>query len=217
MLDNFIQKLLLLKSKKVLGFLSFIESIFFPIPTDVLLIPMAISKSYKWIDLALIATVASVIGGVIGYYLGVFLFHEINPYIIQYGLGHIPCKVCIYERVPYILSIILIIKILFFKKYEKITLLLLSIIFIFSTILAFYHLGIEQGFFKESFVCESNNFSKSLTKEQLIEQLKENSISCKDVSFALLGISLAGINTIFSLILSFVFTVLFINYKKNYD
>ena len=85
MLDNFIQKLLLLKSKKVLGFLSFIESIFFPIPTDVLLIPMAISKSYKWIDLALIATIASVIGGVIGYYLGVFLFHEINPYIIQYG------------------------------------------------------------------------------------------------------------------------------------
>ena len=85
MLDNFIQKLLLLKSKKVLGFLSFIESIFFPIPTDVLLIPMAISKSYKWIDLALIATIASVIGGVIGYYLGVFLFHEIHPYIIQYG------------------------------------------------------------------------------------------------------------------------------------
>ena len=85
MWDNFIQKLLLLKSKKVLGFLSFIESIFFPIPTYVLLIPMAISKSYKWIDLALIATIASVIGGVIGYYLGGFLFHEINPYIIQYG------------------------------------------------------------------------------------------------------------------------------------
>ena len=85
MFDHLIQKLLLLKSKKVLGFLSFIESIFFPIPTDVLLIPMAISKSYNWIDLALIATTASVIGGVIGYYLGVFLFHEINPYIIEYG------------------------------------------------------------------------------------------------------------------------------------
>ena len=83
---NFLKnQLLLFKSKKVLGSLSFIESIFFPIPTDVLLIPMAMSKSYKWIDLALIATITSVIGGVVGYYLGVFLFNEIYPYIIEYG------------------------------------------------------------------------------------------------------------------------------------
>ena len=62
MLQNFIQKIRLLKSKRVLAFLSFIESIFFPIPTDVLLIPMAISQSYKWFNLALIATIMSVLG-----------------------------------------------------------------------------------------------------------------------------------------------------------
>jgi len=79
------QKILLLKSKKVLGFLSFIESIFFPIPTDVLLIPMAISKSYKWFDLALIATLMSVIGGVVGYLIGSYLFTDIYPLIVDYG------------------------------------------------------------------------------------------------------------------------------------
>ena len=79
------KKILLLKSKKVLGFLSFIESIFFPIPTDALLIPMAISKSYKWFDLALIATLMSVIGGVVGYLIGSYLFTDIYPFIVDYG------------------------------------------------------------------------------------------------------------------------------------
>ena len=79
------EKLLFFKSKKILGFLSFIESIFFPIPTDVLLIPMAISKSFDWTNLAFIATFMSVVGGVVGYMLGSFLFSEIYPYIISYG------------------------------------------------------------------------------------------------------------------------------------
>ena len=86
---------------------------------------------------------------------------------------------------------------------------------IISSILAFYHFGIEQGLFSESFVCESNNFSEILTKEQILEQLKQNSISCKDVSFKILGLSLASINTIFSIILSVIFIKLFINYGKN--
>ena len=85
MLHNFMQKILLLKSKKVLGFLSFIESIFFPIPTDILLIPMAISKSYKWFDLALVATLMSVIGGAVGYLIGSYLFTDIYPIIVDYG------------------------------------------------------------------------------------------------------------------------------------
>ena len=84
-LHNFMKKVLLLKSKKVLGFLSFIESIFFPIPTDALLIPMAISKSYKWFDLALIATLMSVVGGVVGYFIGSYLFTDIYPFIVDYG------------------------------------------------------------------------------------------------------------------------------------
>ena len=139
----------------------------------------------------------------------------IAAFVIEYALGHQPCKLCIYERIPYILSIFLIIELIFFKKNEKTTLLLLSLIFVISGILAFYHFGIEQGFFTESFVCEGVSFSETLTKEQLLEQLKQNLISCKDVSFRVLGLSLASINVIFSLILSVIFIKLFISYEKN--
>ena len=139
----------------------------------------------------------------------------ISALIIQYWLGHEPCKLCLYERIPYFISMLLIIKILFIKKYERVTLLVLSLIFIGSATLAFYHFGIEQGFVSESFVCETRNLSETLSKEQLLEQLKQNNISCKDVSFRILGMSLAAINTIFSLILSVMFIRLFINYEKN--
>ena len=139
----------------------------------------------------------------------------ISALIIQYWLGHEPCKLCLYERIPYFLSMLLIIKIFFFKKYEKVTLLILSLVFVISALLAFYHFGIEQGFFNESLACTSGNFSETLSKEQLLEKLKQNSISCKDVSFTILGFSLAAINIIFSLVISVIFIKLFINYEKN--
>ena len=139
----------------------------------------------------------------------------ISALIIQYWLGHQPCKLCIYERIPYFLSILLLIKILLFKKYEKITLFILFLIFIASAVLAFYHFGIEQGFFSESFVCKAGDLSGTLSKEQLLEQLNKNSISCEDVSFRVLGLSLATINTILSIMLSVIFLKLYLNYAKN--
>ena len=145
----------------------------------------------------------------------VISFIIISTLIIQYWLGHEPCKLCLYQRIPYFLAILLIIKIFLFKKYEKITLLILSLIFVGSAALAFYHLGIEQGFFDESSACTAPELSKTLSKEQLLEQLKQNNVSCKDVSFRVLGLSLAAINTIFSLVLSVIFIKLFLNYGKN--
>ena len=139
----------------------------------------------------------------------------ITALIIQYWLGHEPCKLCFYERIPYFLSILQLIKILLFKKNEKITLLILSLVFVGSSALAFYHFGIEQGFFSESLLCKAENLSKILSKEQLLEQLKQSSVSCKDVSFRILGLSLAAINAIFSLFLSVIFIKLFLNYEKN--
>ena len=139
----------------------------------------------------------------------------ISALIIQYWLGHEPCKLCLYQRIPYFLSILLIIKILFIKKYEKITLLILFLVFMSSTTLAFYHFGIEQGFFNESLACTAPDLSQTLSKEQILEQLKQNNISCKDVSFRVLGLSLSVINTIFSLVLSVIFIKLFLNYGKN--
>jgi len=139
----------------------------------------------------------------------------ISALIIQYWLGHEPCKLCLYQRIPYFLSILLIIKILFIKKYEKITLLILFLVFMSSAALAFYHFGIEQGFFNESLACTAPDLSQTLSKEQILEQLKQNNISCKDVSFRVLGLSLSAINTIFSLVLSVIFIKLFLNYAKN--
>jgi len=89
------------------------------------------------------------------------------------------------------------------------------LVFVSSTTLAFYHFGIEQGFFSESLVCKAEDLSKILSKEQLLEQLNQNNISCKDVNFKILGLSLAAINTIFSHSLSVIFIRLFMNYEKN--
>ena len=139
----------------------------------------------------------------------------VSTFIIEHQLGHKPCKLCLYERIPYFLSILLIIKILFIKKYEKVTLLILFLVFMSGTILAFYHFGIEQGFFNESLACTTGDLSKTLSKEELLQQLKENDISCKNISFKILGLSLAAINTIFSLVLSVIFTKLFLNYGKD--
>ena len=136
--------------------------------------------------------------------------------VIEYGLNHQPCKLCIYERVPYFLSALLIIKILLFNKNEKITLLIISLIFFISCLLSFYHFGIEQGFFRESFACTTADIEKTLTEEDLLKELKNNKIiSCKDVSFRILGLSLATINIIFSLGLSVIFAKLFKDYGKN--
>ena len=142
-------------------------------------------------------------------------FVLIFTFVIEYRLGHQPCKLCLYERIPYFLSLLLIVKIFFIKGNEKITLLILSLVFIISSVLAFYHFGIEQGFFKESLACTAGNLSETLTKEELLKQLSQNTISCKDVTFRIFGFSLAAINIIFSIALSAIFIKLFITYEKN--
>ena len=143
------------------------------------------------------------------------IFALFTAYFIQYVLGHMPCNLCLIERIPYILTIIIIVTIFIFKKYEKIYLALLSIIFISTTLLSFYHFGIEQGFFKESLVCDLTSLGNNLTAKDILNELKEQTISCKDVTFKIFGLSLATINTIISLILSIIVTKIFYNYEKN--
>jgi len=139
----------------------------------------------------------------------------ISAFAIEHQLDHKPCKLCIYQRIPYFLSILLIIKMLLIKKHERFTLLILFLVFLSSAALAFYHFGIEQGFFVESLACINDDQSKILSKEELLQQLKQNGIGCKEVNFRILGFSLAAINTIFSIILSAIFIRLFVNYGKN--
>ena len=143
------------------------------------------------------------------------IFALIAAYFIQYVLGHEPCNLCLIERIPYILTIIIISLSFVFKKYEKFFLILLSLVFIIATIVSFYHFGIEQGFIKESLVCDLSNKNSILTTEELLKELTKKTISCKEVTFKILGLSLATINTIISLILSIIVTNKILNYEKN--
>ena len=138
-----------------------------------------------------------------------------SAYFIEYVLGHKPCKLCLYQRYPYFVSVFLILNILVLKKYVKLTLLTLALVSFFGLAIAFYHFGIEQGFFKEALICEAKNLDNNLSKEELLKNLKENTISCKTVTFRFLGLSLASINTIFSFALFVIFTMLFKNYENN--
>ena len=136
-------------------------------------------------------------------------------YFIQYVLGHEPCNLCLIERLPYIFSIIIISICLLTQKFEKIILMFLSLTFFTAALLSFYHFGIEQGFIKESLVCDLSNPSNELSKEALLNQLKEMTISCKDVTFKIFGVSLATFNIFISMILSVITTKIFLNYEKN--
>ena len=136
-------------------------------------------------------------------------------YFIQHILGHKPCNLCLIERLPYIFAIIIISLGLILKKFEKAIIIFLILIFLAATIISFYHFGIEQDFFKESLVCNLDGNITNLSKEDLIKELQQQTVSCKDVSFRIFGLSLATINTIISLILSVITIKLFLNYGKN--
>ena len=139
----------------------------------------------------------------------------ISAYFIEYVLGYQPCNLCLIERIPYGLSIILIITILVLKKNQKFLVLLLILTFIFSLAISFYHYGIEQGFFQESSVCGVRDFNENITKEDLLRQLNEKTVSCKDVTFRILGLSLTSINIVISLIFIITLLKIFIRYEKN--
>ena len=149
---------------------------------------------------------------------GILVFSILSlsiAYFIQYVLGHKPCNLCIIERIPYIAAIILISLIFILNRYQRIISSLILILFIFGAVVSFYHFGIEQGFFSESLVCDLGN-SRPLNKEELLNQLKKTEIvSCKDVTFRFLGLSLATINTVISLILSGIIIKIIKNYGKN--
>ena len=136
-------------------------------------------------------------------------------YFIQYVLGHEPCNLCLIERIPYFFSIIIITICLFTQKFEKISLIILSLTFFIATLLSFYHFGIEQGFIEESLVCDLNSQNSELSKEALLNQLKEMPVSCKEVTFKIFGLSLATFNIFISIILSAMIVKIFLNYEKN--
>ena len=146
--------------------------------------------------------------------LFVSLFSIISAFFIEYILGHQPCSLCMIQRIPYGLSIILISLNFFIKKNTQFIILLLILIFSFSFIISFYHFGIEQGFFEESAVCGVKNTSDLISKEDILNQLQNKTVNCKDVTFKIFGFSLTTINIILGIVLIIMLSKIYKNYEK---
>ena len=143
------------------------------------------------------------------------VFALTSAFFIEHKLGHQPCDLCILERIPYLLAIILILLNYKFNYFEKYFLILLIIVFLIATILSLYHLGIEQGFIQESMVCDLKSGSNLLSKEDILKQLQEKSVSCKDVTFKIFGLSLTTYNILISLLITICTAKIYLAYGKN--
>ena len=139
----------------------------------------------------------------------------ISAFFIEYVLGHQPCNLCILERIPYVIAIVIILLNYKFSQFEKIFLVLLVIVFLTATILSVYHFGIEQGFIEESLVCDLKNSSEATSKEEILKQLQEQKVSCKDVTFKIFGLSLTTYNIVISILITINSLKIYLNYAKS--
>ena len=151
-------------------------------------------------------------------FTGIFLISFIalvSAYFIEYILGHQPCNLCVYERIPYFLAILIVLINYKYNKIEKYLILSLAIIFLIATILSIYHLGIEQGFIQESLLCDLKKGTNIIDKDEILKQLQQKNISCKDVTFKIFGLSLTSYNIVISLLLTISLTKIYFEYEKN--
>ena len=151
-------------------------------------------------------------------FLAIFLISLIaliSAYFIEYILGHQPCSLCLYERIPFFLAILIVLINYKYDKLEKYFILLLAIIFFIATILSLYHIGIEQGFIQESLLCDLKKGANIIDKDEILKQLQQKSISCKDVTFKIFGLSLTSYNIMISLLLTIGLTKFYFGYEKN--
>ncbi len=139
----------------------------------------------------------------------------ISAFFIEYVLGHQPCNLCILERIPYVVAIVIILLNYKFSQFEKLFLVLLIIVFLTATILSVYHFGIEQGFIEESLVCDLKNSSGVTSKEEILKQLQEQKVSCQDVTFKIFGLSLTTYNIVISILITINTLKIYLNYAKS--
>ena len=138
----------------------------------------------------------------------------VSAYFIEYILGHQPCNLCLYERIPYFLAILIVLINYKYNKLEKYIILSLAIIFLIATILSLYHLGIEQGFIQESLLCDLEKGANILDKDEILKQLQQKNISCKDVTFQIFGLSLTSYNIIISILLTITLIRFYFGYEN---
>ena len=142
----------------------------------------------------------------------VSIFSLLGAVYIEYVLKVYACKLCVYQRIPFILSVF----ICFFGynlKNKTIWLAALVGIFALNAFLSGYHVGIENSIFSEFSGCTNDSLNIQ-DKDQLLDKLKDINISCKDVVFKIFGLSLATINLIISLTI-ITLGIRYFNYAKN--
>ena len=131
---------------------------------------------------------------------------------VEHILGYKACKLCLYQRVPYIIAIFIsFIGYNYFKNHK--ILILIFVIFLISALVSGYHYGIENNIFEEFSGCTTNSL-EIVNKTELLKSLNEYVVSCKDANFKLFGISLAGINLLFSLLIV-AYSIRTLVYEKN--
>ena len=130
---------------------------------------------------------------------------------VEYILNFKPCILCIYQRIPYAIAL-LISLIAFFNDNKKTLLVILGLTFMASVLLSGYHVSIEKGVIEPLFSCTGENI-KALEKEEILKSLNNIQPDCRDVDFSLFGISLATLNFIISFVLTIV-TVYIFKYAK---
>ena len=145
--------------------------------------------------------------------LFISLISIISALYIEYILQYEPCKLCIYQRLPYIAAIFISIVGFNYSANDKI-LIITIMVFAISVIISGYHFGIENNLIQEISSCTNNSLDVS-NKSKLLESLnKSMPVDCKDATFKILGVSLAAINTILSFLIV-IFSIRTLTYEKN--
>ena len=139
-------------------------------------------------------------------------FSLVAALYIEYILGFKPCILCIYQRIPYAIAL-LISLIAFYTGNRKILLSILVLTFGASLLLSGYHVGIEKGIIEPIFSCTGENIN-ALEKEEILKSLNTIQPDCKEVDFSIFGISLATLNFINSFVLTVVIVYIFKYAKK---
>ena len=140
------------------------------------------------------------------------LFSLIAALYVEYILGFKPCILCIYQRIPYAIAILISLT-AFFIGNRSILLIILGLTFLASILLSGYHVSIEKGIIEPLFSCTGENI-KALEKEEILKSLNNIQPDCKDVDFSIFGVSLATLNFIISFVLTIVIVYIFKYAKK---
>ena len=139
-------------------------------------------------------------------------FSLIAALYVEYILGFKPCILCIYQRIPYAIEILVSLS-AFLIGNRNILLIILGLTFLAGILLSGYHVSIEKGIIEPLFSCTGENI-KALEKEEILKSLNNIQPDCRDVDFSIFGVSLATLNFIISFVLTIVIVYIFKYAKK---